>query len=121
MRHAVWMLLTSGCFLFGGPVDEDRFPTLLGDTLCHRLKECDRGEFEADYFDGKDCRLTQKRSITELVEIRAESGCKFDEDEARTAVKDIASMDCDQFYEAVYVDGSFKELQSVWSGCGGGS
>jgi hypothetical protein len=30
-------------------------------------------------------------------------------------------MDCDQFYEAVYVEGSFKELQSVWSGCGGKS
>jgi hypothetical protein len=104
-----------------GPVSEDKLPKVLGDTLCQRLKECDRGEFEADYFDGKDCRLTQERSITELVAFRKDAGCSYDEDAARDAVQDIASMDCDQFYEAVYVEGSFKELQSVWSGCGGKS
>ncbi len=121
MRAWILFLPLSGCFLFSGPIDAERLPKVLGDTLCHRLKECDRGEFEADYFDGRDCRLSQERSITELVQLRDESGCDYDADQAREAVKDIASMDCDQFYEAVYVVGSFKELQSVWSGCGGGT
>ena len=59
--------------------------------------------------------MTVEHLLLALIDERAAQGCDFDEEEALDAESDVRDMDCESFYEAVYVDA--RLVESVWTDC----
>ena len=94
---------------------EERFASGMADAICDRMRVCDKGQYMDAYFGHGDCRASQESDLLALIDERAAQGCAFDEEEALDAESDVRDMNCESFYEAVYVEA--RLVESVWSDC----
>ena len=109
---------STSAFLFtllGCGEPQERFAAGMADAICDRMRVCDKGRYLDSYFGHGDCRSSQEADLLALIDERAAQGCDFDEEEALDAESDVRDMDCESFYEAVYVDA--RLVESVWTDC----
>jgi len=113
-RHTLlWlMVLLVGCGL-PSKIKEEDMPRVMGIQICQRLAECDRGNYLSDYYGMNDCVTHQERALEELVDLADDIDCDYSDKGGARAYEDLATMDCDDFYE-----GEFNEaLNKVWDDC----
>ena len=116
MRSISAILMSSMVFaLWGCGEPEEQFAAGMADAICDRMRVCDKGQYLDTYFGHGDCRSSQEADLLALIDERDAQGCAFDEEEALDAESDVRDMDCESFYEAVYVDA--RLVESVWSDC----
>lgn len=112
-----WLLVgvVSGLLACGAPsrIDEDEMPQSLGRLYCERLAECDRGNYLLDYYGMSDCAEHQRRLLVEIADLADDIDCSYDDKGAARAWEDLATMDCDDFYEGDFND----SLNKAWDEC----
>jgi len=109
------LVFVAGCGLFRpDQIDERDFPELYGGLFCDRAKECDRGGFEREYKNKRDCNDTQDVLLRTLLYSYDELDCEYTRGGAGDAYKSLAKMSCGDFYEAAYIE----DYGTIWAGCG---
>ena len=49
------LVLLSSLILSGCAIEEEDFPMVYADTVCDRIEECDKGDYENYYDSDEDC------------------------------------------------------------------
>ena len=111
-RSGLLLVLMAGC-ASPGEIKEKDFALMSADLYCQRLKECDRGNYMANYYGMADCRSFFEAELENLVDVADDLDCDYDDKGAARAWEDLAEMDCESFYEEDYSN----SLDKVWDDC----
>ena len=95
----------------GCTVEEKDFPESYGEAYCHRLKVCNRADFDDAYDDIDECVDDSSNVIDDEGDLLEVLGLDYDEETATECVNAIRTSDCDDFGDADYV----SDCNNVWS------
>lgn len=100
----------------GGEIEEKNFAERYASAFCSQERQCARGTWLNRYYDQADCRATWERNLEELVDLYDDLDCDYSKKQAADTYDDLASMDCEEFYES-YIDPDQDEpspLDEIW-------
>ena len=106
------LLLLSGCIFGGTPAeipDED-FAFWGAKVVCDKMRECDRGSYEALYFSMADCRASQEVELQAQYDWADEVDCDYRPKKAGEAYEAILEMSCEDWYEGEW----WEDYQEIW-------
>lgn len=93
----LWMVAVVGC-----SIPEEDFADTYAVTVCDRLEECDRGDFENQFDDREEC-WDDLADVAEFFMDAADLlGGVYSEDAARECIDSIQSAECGDFSSGEY-------------------
>lgn len=101
-----------------GEVEEKDLPARVAFHMCNLERECARGMWQNAYYGQADCRDQWEYTVEVMVEVMDDLDCDYSKKEAGKAIDDLATMDCEDWFEDVYQDQGTQLMDEVWDECG---
>lgn len=106
MRHLAPL---SVLVLVACAIPEEDFPEAYGHTVCDRLEECDRGDYEAAYEDRAACVDQWAEFADTLLDAADLLGQEYSPEQGRDCLQEIRRASCSEFVDGEYTCELFAE------------
>lgn len=88
--------------LIGCAIPEEDFAETYASTVCDRISECDKGDYENRYDSDEECEGQWADAADFFMDAADLLGGEYDEDAARECITAINDADCGEFESGDY-------------------
>lgn len=90
-------------------VPEEDFPEEYGKTVCKRLEECDRGDYEESFSSDEECQNDLADVADTALDLADLLGEQYNEDLGRDFINELRTSSCEEFDDIIVSFGKVHE------------